>query len=117
METLNYKGYIGSLHYSAEDKTFWGKLEMIRSLVTFEATNAEELEENFKQAVEDYLETCRQNGLSPEKPFKGVFNVRINPELHKAAYEKALKNGVSLNKFVESSIVNALGNSATTEYI
>jgi predicted HicB family RNase H-like nuclease len=108
METLSYKGYIGSLHYSKEDKTFWGKVEMIRSLVTFEAENASELEVAFQEAVDDYLDTCKLQGISPEKPFKGVFNIRINPDLHKAAYEEALREGVSLNKFVEMSIANTL---------
>jgi len=108
METLNYKGYICSLHYSKENKTFWGKIEMIRSLVTFETDNAADLESAFQEAVEDYLATCKEQGITPEKPFKGVFNVRIQPELHKAAYEEALREGVSLNKFVESSIANAL---------
>lgn len=113
METLNYKGYIGSLHYSKEDKTFWGKVEMIRSLVTFEADNASELESAFQEAVDDYLETCKTQGVTPEKPFKGVFNIRINPEMHKAAYEEALREGISLNRFVESSIASALTNRAT----
>ena len=108
METLNYKSYIGSLHYSKEDKVFWGKVEMIRSLVTFEAQNAALLELAFQEAVDDYLETCKQHGMQPEKPFKGVFNVRINPELHKAAFEEAIKEGISLNRFVESSIASAL---------
>ena len=112
METLNYKGYLGSLHYSKADKTFWGKVEMIRSLVTFEADNASELEGAFQEAVDDYLETCKMQGAAPERPFKGIFNIRINPEMHKAAYEEALKEGVSLNKFVESSIANALASHA-----
>jgi len=56
--TIEYKGYIGSIEYSSEDKCFFGKLEMIDDLVTFEATTALELEENFHAVVEDYLETC-----------------------------------------------------------
>jgi predicted HicB family RNase H-like nuclease len=108
METLSYKGYIGSIHYSKEDKTFWGKVEMIRSLVTFEADNAAELENAFQDAVDDYIETCTIQGINPEKPFKGVFNLRINPELHKAAYEEAIKEGISLNRFVERSISKSL---------
>lgn len=108
METLSYKGYICSLHYSKEDKTFWGRVEMIRSLVTFEAQNATEPESAFQEAVDDYLDTCKIQNISPEKPFKGVFNIRIKPELHKAAYEESLKTGISLNKFVEMSIANTL---------
>jgi len=56
--TIEYKGYIGSIEYSSEDKCFFGKLEMIDDLVTFEATTALELEENFQAIVDEYLETC-----------------------------------------------------------
>ena len=34
---LEYKGYIGRVEFSAEDKIFHGKLEFINDLVTFEA--------------------------------------------------------------------------------
>ena len=108
METLKYKGYIGSLHYSKEDKTFWGKLELINSLVTFEAQNANELESAFHEAVDEYIETCKAQNINPEKPFKGVFNIRIKPEIHKAAYQKAKEEGVSLNKLIEESLYKAL---------
>ena len=45
---------------------------MIRSLVTFEADNEGELEKAFQEAVDDYLATCKEQGIAPEKPFKGV---------------------------------------------
>ena len=48
--TIEYKGYIGSIEYAPEDKCFFGKLEMIDDLVTFEADNAKELEGNFRNA-------------------------------------------------------------------
>ena len=79
---IEYKGYIGSINYSPNDKCFYGKLEMIDDLVTFEATNAQELEDNFHAVVDDYLETCRDLGREPQKVYKGVFNVRIEPELN-----------------------------------
>jgi len=58
--TIEYKSYIGSIEYSSEDKCFFGKLEMINDLVTFEATNAEELETNFHNIVDEYLKTCEE---------------------------------------------------------
>jgi len=60
--TIEYKGYIGSIEYSSEDKCFFGKLEMIDDLVTFEATTALELEENFQAVVDEYLETFKALG-------------------------------------------------------
>ena len=102
--TIEYKGYIGSVEYSSEDKCFFGKLEMIDDLVTFEATTALELEDNFHEVVEDYLETCEALGREPQKVYKGVFNVRIEPELHKKVYQEALKAGISLNSFVRQAL-------------
>ncbi len=101
---IEYKGYLGSIEYSPEDKCFFGKLEMIDDLVTFEATNALELEENFHKAVDEYLGTCKALGREPQKVFKGVFNVRIDPALHKKLYEKALKSGMSLNKYIQQAL-------------
>ena len=102
--TIEHKGYIGSVEYSAEDKCFFGKLEMIDDLVTFEATNADDLEINFKDAVDSYLSTCRELNREPQKVYKGVFNVRIDPELHKKIYKEALKAGISLNAFIQQTL-------------
>ena len=107
--TIEYKGYIGSIEYSAEDKCFFGKLEMIDDLVTFEATNAQDLEDNFHTVVDDYLETCKILGREPQKVYKGVFNVRIEPELHKKVYQEALKAGISLNSFVRQTLSKQVG--------
>ena len=107
--TIEYKGYIGSIEYSAEDKCFFGKLEMIDDLVTFEATNAQDLEDNFHTAVDDYLQTCKMLGREPQKVYKGVFNVRIEPELHKKVYQEALKAGISLNSFVRQALSQQVG--------
>lgn len=99
--TIEYNGYIGSIEYSPEDKCFFGKLEMIDDLVTFEATTADELEKNFHNAVDEYIQTCKDLKREPQKVYKGVFNVRIDPELHKKIYHEAVKAGVSLNAFVQ----------------
>ncbi len=40
MNTLLYKDYIGSVSFSAEDEVFYGKIEHINDLITFESDNA-----------------------------------------------------------------------------
>lgn len=107
--TIEYKGYIGSIEYSSEDKCFFGKLEMIDDLVTFEANNAQELEDNFHDVVDDYLETCKILGREPQKVYKGIFNVRIEPELHKRVYQEALRVGISLNSYVRQALSAQVG--------
>jgi predicted HicB family RNase H-like nuclease len=101
---IEYKGYISSLEYSSDDKCFFGKLEMIDDLVTFEATTVQELEINFHQAVDEYLETCKKLNREPAKVYKGVFNIRIDPKLHKSLYKNALKSGMSLNGYIQKAL-------------
>ncbi len=101
---IEYNGYIGSVEYSSEDKCFFEKLEMIDDLVTFEATSADDLELNFHNAVDEYINTCTELGRQPQKVYKGVFNVRIDPELHKKIYKEALKAGISLNAFIQKTL-------------
>ena len=99
---IEYNGYIGSIEYSSEDKLFFGKLEMIDDLITFEADSASELESNFQEVVDEYILTCKELGREPQKAYKGVFNVRIDPQLHKTLFKEALKAGVSLNAYIQN---------------
>ncbi len=106
--TMEYKGYVGSVEFSEEDALFYGKVLGIRALISYEGTNAAELVADFHGAVDDYLELCAQSGTEPEKAYKGSFNVRISPELHKQAAIAAMSHNMSLNSFVETSIQQAL---------
>jgi predicted HicB family RNase H-like nuclease len=54
-DMMQYNGYFGSAHYSYEDAAFHGKIEFIRSLVTYEGSNIKSLQKSFKEAVNDYL--------------------------------------------------------------
>ena len=106
--TMEYKGYVGSVEFSEEDALFYGKVLGIRALISYEGTNAAELVADFHGAVDDYLELCAQSGTEPEKAYKGSFNVRISPDLHKQAVIAAMSHNMSLNSFVETSIQQAL---------
>ena len=84
--TMEYKGYVGSVEFSEADRILFGKVQGIHSLISYEGTTVSELIEDFHGAVDDYLEHCLAEGVSPEKALKGSFNVRFkNPELHKQA--------------------------------
>lgn len=102
MSLLHYKGYIGTVEYSAEDHCLFGKLAYIRDLVSYEATTVRLLEKSFREAVEDYLALCARKKREPNVPFKGTFNVRVGPELHRLA-SIAAGDG-SLNTFVCEAI-------------
>ncbi|WP_276623880.1 type II toxin-antitoxin system HicB family antitoxin [Syntrophomonas wolfei] len=103
-DIILYKDYIGSVHYSTEDEVFFGKIEGINDSISFEGSSVTELKAAFEEAVEDYIELCQLNGKEPKKTYKGSFNIRIRPELHKQAVQLALMEGKSLNQFIETAI-------------
>lgn len=103
-DLLRYKGYSARPEYSAEDQVFYGRILGISDMVDFQSENAKELENEFHNAVDDYLEFCAEIGKKPEKEYNGVFNVRISPELHKEVSVYAQAEGVTLNKVVEQAI-------------
>jgi predicted HicB family RNase H-like nuclease len=101
---MTYKGYIGSVNYSDKDQVFFGKIEGINGLVNFEGESVKELTEAFHEAVDDYLDLCAERGTDPERSYKGTFNIRIAPELHKSAAIYAYTHQISLNSVVEKAL-------------
>lgn len=101
---LEYKGYLGTVEFSADDKVFFGKIRGINDLITFEGTSVEELSTAFEEAVTDYLETCKALNKAPDKVFKGSFNVRISQELHKKTALLASKKGLNLNEVIKEAL-------------
>lgn len=102
---LEYKGYHTRIVFDSESKTLHGKIEGISDLVDFECASPKDAEEEFHAAVDDYIEFCKEVGRSPEKEYKGTFNVRISPELHKRIAQCAFKDDCSLNAEVEKAII------------
>lgn len=106
--TIEYKGYVGTVEFSASDALFYGKVMGIRALISYEGEDAKELLEDFHNAARDYLELCKAQGKEPEKAYKGSFNVRVSAELHKKAVAYVFSHNTSLNTFVESAMRSAL---------
>jgi len=104
MKNLEYKGYTGSIEYSKEDDLLYGKVLGIQGLISFEGKTGKELEIDFKEAIDTYLADCKNDGVTPEKPFKGSFNVRVSPRLHQKAALLAMEDKMSLNNFVAESL-------------
>ena len=101
---MEYKGYVGSVEFSEKDGVFYGKVQGIRSLISYEGTTANGLVSDFHEAVDDYLVFCEDNGIEPEKDYRGQFNVRVSPELHKQASAEAAAENITLNKLVENAL-------------
>lgn len=108
MNTLTYKGYIGSVHFSEKDGVFFGKIEGINGLVNFEGESVKELTEAFHEAVDDYIEYCKVEGIEPHKSYSGTLNIRITPEIHSRIATLAKQTGVSINSFIKKALENQI---------
>lgn len=102
--TMEYKGYIGSIEFSENDGVFYGKVQGIRSLISYEGTSAKELVEDFHGAVDEYLATCAEEGTEPEVAYKGSLNVRLGGDLHRRAAIYAISHQQSLNSVIEEAV-------------
>lgn len=105
---VKYKEYWAKVEFDSEDCVLHGKIEGISDLVTFECDSVYEVQREFENAVDDYIDYCQRLGKQPEKPCSGTFNVRISPELHRQCMIKANQQGVSLNKFIGNALEHAM---------
>jgi len=105
---VTFKGFIGSVQFSAEDNVFFGKIEGINDLVTFEGETVQELNDAFRYVVEEHIKDCEAQQRPAEKSYKGSFNVRITPNLHRRVAVAAKMQGKSLNSFVKRAVEREL---------
>lgn len=105
---MEYKGYIGIVEYDSDAKLFHGDVVNTRDVITFQGTTVDEIEQAFKESIQDYISWCKEEGVEPEKPYSGKFNLRLSPELHKEIAITAKKMNLSINNFVEKAIKDEL---------
>jgi len=101
---LKYKDYHTKIECNIESKKFFGKIEGIQDLVNFQCEDFANIENEFHAAVDDYLDFCAEVGKIPDKEYKGSFNVRISPKLHRKLALFADRKDKSLNHVVEKAI-------------
>jgi len=107
-DILSHRGFVGSVHFSADDRIFYGKIEGITDLVTFEGETVSELTEAFQYVVDEHIKDCEAENITPEKSFKGSFNVRLTPELHRRIAMSAKMRGITINKYVLEALSETL---------
>jgi predicted HicB family RNase H-like nuclease len=105
---MEYKGYVGTVEYDAQAKIFHGDIINTRDVITFQGTTVKEIERAFRDSIDDYIAWCEEDGVEPEKPYSGKFNVRLSPELHRQIAILAKKMRVSLNSFVEKAVTDEI---------
>ena len=106
--TLKYRGYHGQIEFSAEDNLFVGHVIGIQDSLNFHGSSIDEITVSFHDCIDGYLEMCTTFGREPDKEYKGSFNVRISPPLHRSAAIQAEAEGKSLNQFIQEAIEEKL---------
>jgi predicted HicB family RNase H-like nuclease len=107
MTAISYRGHFANVEFDAEDEIFTGRLAGVNDVVGFHADNVEALKAAFREAVDDYVETCEKAGKTPEKPYSGQIMVRVDPAVHAMAALAAQLTGKSLTKWTEERLREA----------
>lgn len=104
---LTYKGYSARIEYDDDDGIFFGRVAGIADGVGFHADNVADLRVAFREAVDDYLETCERIGKQPQRAYSGKMMFRVTPETHRKAALAAELEGKSLNQWAEEALLKA----------
>ncbi len=105
---MEYEGYHAKIEFDQDDQIFIGRVLGINDSINFHGRSVEELKAEFRNAVGNYLDYCRQAGKEPEREYKGTFNVRIKPEQHRKIALYAANEGITINQFVARAIDDEL---------
>ena len=106
---MKYKGYWAEIQYSDEDECFYGIIEGLENdSISFEGENVKKLKKDFKEAIDDYLQMCKETNTEPERQCKGSLNVRLGSELHTKAKMKSIEEHISINELIKNAVANYL---------
>ncbi len=103
---MEYKGYTATVELDESVGRLHGRV--VNSgpypIVTFEATDVEGIQREFHRSIDEYLESCKEDGVDPRKPFSGKLNVRLGPALHQSVARSAAESGLSLNSWIVQAL-------------
>lgn len=110
MDYLEYKGYRGSIEYSLADKCFVGQVQGLgkKVLILYEGNTIDELRKDFEEAVDFYLESCRERHVAPEIPSYTKVNLRMPSELHARIAAYAAGADITINEFINRLVRHEL---------
>ena len=104
---LEYKGYRGIVEFDDEAGLFHGEVLDTRDVITFQGTSVKELQQAFRDSIDDYLEFCKVRGEKPDRPFSGRLMLRLQPSLHRQIHNEARRQGKSINQWIAEKLERA----------
>ena len=67
---FSYKGYVGSVTFDEKMSLFLGRVSNVNYPITFQGKSIESVTQDFKDAINEYLNWCKKYDKVPEKPLK-----------------------------------------------
>lgn len=106
---LKYRGYTGSVEYSNEDSCLYGKVQGLKgTLISYEGETVDEIQRNFRKAVDCYLESCKERGIEPQKPYSGRLVLRMSSDIHGRIAVAAAAAGTTINVFINKALLHEI---------
>jgi len=103
-ETLQYRGYTGTVQYSAEDKLLFGHVLGVRGLISYEGASVEDLQADFRAALDDYIGDLEKAGVIDSVPPEGALPVFLTGEVRQLASQYAKEHELSLATVVQQAL-------------
>ena len=90
------------IEYNKTDNCIHGKVVGIDkgTCITYEGNTASELYEDFKGAIDDYLDYCVEKGIKPKKSYSGTMNIRIPSDVRCGIAMLAEQKRMSINAII-----------------
>lgn len=101
---LKYKGYSGFVVYDDNARIFHGEVAGLKAVITFQGTTVDEIEQAFKDSIDDYIDWCKERDVEPEKAYSGKFSLRMPPDLYVKIAALAGQNGMSINSYIVNKL-------------
>jgi predicted HicB family RNase H-like nuclease len=65
---MRYKGYEAVIEYDEEDRLFFGRVINVQDVIVFDGLSVDELEQSFRQVIDEYLVDSQTMGKTPDQP-------------------------------------------------
>ena len=78
---MQYKGYVAAVEFDDSVGRLHGRVvnSVAYPIATFEATDVDGSRREFLRSIDEYLASCREDGVEPKKPFSGTPQLAPRP--------------------------------------
>lgn len=104
---MTIDGHKAVISFDPELGLFRGEFTGLSGGADFYAADVKGLKREGAISLRVYLEACAKRGIEPLSKASGALNLRVSPELHRAATRAAKAAGKSLNQWATELIRNA----------